>query len=270
MSFPHTPGLCNVEITTWEQSNKTGCRYYLKREVGGSSAALWAFIAGPWQTPTQSCSWLWDSQLVPTHPNLSVFLNPAGLGAEGNWSRAHAKSRGKRGGEPRMGMSCSAVNWWYKHRGLWPGRSRDQDIEVMDWRTPKLRHLSHSLLHIAHINQVTMLGVRIGVEEMRPKDLMTSVWGRLEKKAVRVANINAYLCSYTAAICEKIVRWGQPYLKILSMVLKHFLYLHFELNLKNIERRWNLKILTGSYHLLTQENFVHIWTLATAHALKSK
>lgn len=137
------------------QTNKTVWRYCLKREVGGSSAVLWAFIASPWQTPTQSCSWLWDSQLVPTHPNLSVVSSSTWV-QKGNWSSKHAERRGKRGRDPRMDMNT--VGWWYKkHRGLW--RSKGQDTKVMDWRIPKPRYHSHSLPHIAHVNHVTKLGV---------------------------------------------------------------------------------------------------------------
>lgn len=103
----------------------------------------------------------------PTRISLCVSIPQAWV-QKGNWSSAHAESRGKRGGQPRMEMST--VGWWYNsHRGLWLGRSRGQDIKVMDWRMPKLMYPSHSLPHIAHVNHVTKLGVRVGVEEMRLK-----------------------------------------------------------------------------------------------------
>lgn len=82
----------------------------------------------------------------------------------------------------------------------------------------KLTYPSHSLPHIAHVNHVTKLGVRVEVEETRLKDVKSA---HTPQQYVE----------------QLIVSQGQPYLKSFSIVLNHFLHLHFAHNLKNIERR---------------------------------
>lgn len=132
-----------------------------------------------------------------------------------NWSSAHTESRGRKGGKPRVGMSCSSVDSWYPFRSL-------------PW--------------VAHVNLGTIWAARLGVGEMGLKDPVTlRHWDKwhwdkagFEKEIARTAIINVYLHSHSIAICESATsQTGSA----LSKKLHHgkiTLCLHFEPVFKHI------------------------------------
>lgn len=167
MSFPIPQDSPTSQIQLENnQTGKTGCKHCLKSEVGGSAALSELSQQSPGKhlhRAAPSCEA--HSWYRPTW----IPLNSSALQAGCRGNKA-APVRGAQDGEQHCRML-------YKHRGVWPGRSRGQAAEVLDCRMHKPRDSSCSLPVTAHVSHSVKSGLRAGGEEMKLKVVMSLVQG---------------------------------------------------------------------------------------------